>query len=383
MAKRPIFQDVTELAPAPDRTLQSGLIDTAPKGARRAIRAWLIVLFILVAAMIALGGATRLTGSGLSITEWKPVTGTIPPTSAQDWQAEFELYQQIPQYVQKNADMTLAGFKRIYWWEWSHRLLGRMIGVVWAAGFIFFSATSRIPVGWTGRLLTLGALGGLQGAVGWWMVYSGVATRTATSVASYRLAVHLGLGFAILGLIAWYALHLSRSESALLRARRAGERKLFSMSTGLTHAIFLQILLGALVAGIDAGRQYTGWPRMGGELVPAAIWDQTLGWRNFFENPALVQFIHRMFGYLVAIFAVVVWARARRSPHPVTRGAFTVVLAAMAVQIVLGILNVVYAAPLSLALLHQIGAMALFVLILRARHMARYPIETSIRGAKR
>ena len=380
MAKRPVFQDVTADTPrtAPPA---GGMIDTAPKGARRAIRAWLIVIFVMVAAMIALGGATRLTGSGLSIVEWKPITGTLPPMDQAAWQAEFDAYKQIPQYTQENASMDLAGFKRIYWWEWSHRLLGRLVGLVWALGFVFFWATGRIPPGWTPRLLGLGVLGGLQGVVGWWMVHSGVATTTLTSVASYRLAVHLGLAFAILGLIAWYAMQLSRSEAELLRARRAGEAKLFSISTGLMHFAFLQILLGALVAGIDAGRQYTGWPTMGGEWIPAAIWDPALGWRNFFENPALVQFVHRMAGYLLAVFAVVVWARARRSPHPVTRGAFTVMLVAMAAQVCLGILNVIHGAPLGLALLHQLGAVALFVLIIRARHNARYPFETSIRGA--
>ena len=198
MAKRPIFQDVTEdTKPAAPAT--GGMIDAAPKGARRAIRAWLIVLFVLVSAMIALGGATRLTGSGLSITEWAPVTGALPPMNEADWQAEFDAYKQIPQYAEVNPDMELAGFKRIYWWEWSHRQLGRIIGLVWAAGFLWFLLRRRIPTGWTPRLLILGALGGLQGAIGWWMVYSGVATTTLTSVASYRLAVHLGLAFAISG----------------------------------------------------------------------------------------------------------------------------------------------------------------------------------------
>ena len=380
MAKRPIFQDVTADTPRPAPTTAGGLIDAAPKGARRAIRAWLIVIFVMVAAMIALGGATRLTGSGLSITEWKLVTGTLPPMDEAAWQAEFDAYKQIPQYVQENADMDLTGFKRIYWWEWSHRLLGRLVGLVWGLGFLFFWATKRIPTGWVPRLLGLGVLGGMQGGIGWWMVHSGVATTTLTSVASYRLAIHLGLAFAILGLIAWYGMQLSRSEADLLRARRAGEAKLFSMSTGLMHLAFCQILIGALVAGIDAGRQYTGWPTMGGEWIPATIWDPALGWRNLFENPALVQFVHRMIGYLLAIFAVVVWMRARRSPHAVTRGAFTAMILAMALQIVLGILNVIHAAPLSLALLHQLGAVLLFVLILRARHHARYPFETSIRG---
>lgn len=381
MAKRPVFEEISD-DKASRPAVQTGLIDSAPKGARKAIRLWLIVLFALVAAMIALGGATRLTGSGLSITEWAPVTGTLPPGSDADWQAEFDAYKQIPQFSEVNPDMDLAGFKRIYWWEWSHRLLGRAVGLIWAIGFLGFLATRRMPVGWTPRLLGLGLLGGLQGAIGWWMVSSGLV-EGMVRVASYRLAVHLGLAFLILGLIAWYASLLSRSEAELLRARRAGERKLFGMSTGLMHLTFVQILLGALVAGIDAGRQYTGWPTMGGEWIPAAIWDATLGWRNFFENPALVQFIHRMAGYLVAIFAVVVWLRARRSPHPVTRGAFTAMIALVAVQVALGIMNVIHASPLPLALIHQFGAVALFTLIIRARAHARYPYETSVRGRRK
>lgn len=382
MAKRPVFEEVLDPAASSRPVAKTGMIDAAPRGARRAIRLWLMVLFVMVLTMIVLGGATRLTGSGLSITEWAPVTGTVPPMSDADWQAEFEAYKQIPQYVEVNPDMDLAGFKQIYWWEWAHRLLGRLIGLVWAAGFVFFLATRRIPAGWTPRLLGLGALGGLQGAIGWWMVSSGLAPGM-TRVASYRLATHLGIAFVILGLIAWYVLLLGRSESDLLRARRAGEAKLFSMSTGLMHLAFVQILIGALVAGIDAGRTYTGWPTMGGEWIPAAIWDPLLGWRNLFENPALVQFVHRMTGYLLAIFAVVVWLRARRSPHPVTRGAFTAMLVAVAVQVGLGIMNVIHASPLPLALAHQLGAVALFALIIRGRHHARYPHETSVRGTIR
>ncbi|MFN4059761.1 MAG: heme A synthase [Paracoccus hibiscisoli] len=381
MAKRPVFQEVSD--PTAARPVQTtGMIDARPRGARRAIRAWLAVLFLLVLAMIVVGGATRLTGSGLSITEWRPVTGAIPPMNAADWDREFDLYRQIPQYQELNRGMSLSEFQFIYWWEWGHRLLGRVVGLVWALGFVFFWATSRIPAGWTPRLLGLGALGGLQGAIGWWMVSSGL-NEGMLRVASYRLATHLGIAFLILGLITWYVLQLSRSEAELMRSRRAGEAKLFRMSTGLMHLTFVQILLGALVAGIDAGRTYTGWPTMGGEWIPAAIWDGSLGWRNFFENPALVQFIHRMTGYLLAIFAVVVWLRARRSPHPVTRGAFGVMIVAMAAQIGLGILNVIHASPLQLALAHQFGAVVLFAMILRARHHARYPIETSIRGASR
>lgn len=382
MAKRPVFEEVgTAVRPAP--LPAGGLIETAPGGARSAIRAWLVVLFVMTLAMIALGGATRLTGSGLSITEWRPVTGTLPPADAAAWEAEFAKYREIPQFREVNPQMDLAGFKRIYWWEWTHRLLGRLIGLVWAAGFLWFWLRRQIPPGWTGRLLLPGVLGGLQGLVGWWMVSSGVGATELTRVASWRLAVHLGLGFAILGVIAGAALLLGRSEAQLLRARRAGEPKLFSMTTGLMHLSFVQVLLGALVAGIDAGRQYTGWPKMGGEWFPARAFELAPIWRNFVENPGLVQFVHRMVAYLLAIFAVVVWLRARRSPHPVTRGAFTAMLAMVAVQLALGIFTVIHGAPLGLALAHQLGAVVLFVLILRARLHARYPYETSVRGAIR
>lgn len=380
MAKRPVFEEVTDSDAARPAQV-TGMIDAGPKGARRAIRLWLVVLFVLVWAMIVLGGATRLTGSGLSIVEWAPVTGTVPPMNAADWQREFDAYRQIPQYAEVNAGMSLTEFKFIYWWEWSHRQLGRLIGLVWAVGLAGFMIARKVPAGWMPRLLGIGALGGLQGAIGWWMVSSGLV-EGMTRVASYRLATHLGLAFVILGLIAWYVMQLSRSEAELIRARRAAEPRLFGISTGLMHLAFVQILLGALVAGIDAGRHYTGWPTMGGEWIPELIWEAQLGWRNFFENPATVQFIHRMVGYLLAIFAIVVWWRSRRSPHPVTRGAFTAMLVAMAAQIGLGILNVLHASPLPLALTHQLGALVMFALILRARHHARYPIETSVRGTR-
>ncbi|WP_294930694.1 heme A synthase [uncultured Paracoccus sp.] len=381
MAKRPVFQDVTEASPAPPGPA-GGMIDAAPKGARRAIRAWLVVLFALVVLMIAVGGATRLTGSGLSITEWRPVTGAIPPLNDADWQSEFQKYRQIPQYELVNQGMELSEFKWIYYWEWGHRQLGRLIGLVWAVGFVAFAAARRIPAGWTPRLLLLGGLGGVQGVIGWWMVSSGLGGEMIR-VASYRLAIHLGLAFAILGLIAWYVLQLSRSEAQLLRARRAREDKLFRMTTGLMHLTFLQIVYGALVAGIDAGRSYIGWPKMGGEWFPQTAFDLSPIWHNFFENGGLVQFIHRMIGYSVLAFAVVVWMRARRSPHRATRGAYGLMLAMVVLQVVLGITTIIHASPLHLALSHQIGAVALFTLILRARHHACYPYETSVRGTIR
>ena len=376
--KRSIFEEVGEKA---DVALPAGgVIDQAPKGARRGIRIWLGVLFVMVVMMIAVGGLTRLTDSGLSITEWKPVTGAVPPMSAEAWQVEFDKYREIPEYQLQNKGMSLAEFKVIYWWEWGHRQLGRTVGLVWALGFLGFAVTRNIPTGWARRLWIVGLLGGLQGAIGWWMVSSGLS-GDRLDVASYRLATHLGLAFVILGVLAWYILLLSRPEKDLMQARRGKEAKLYSLSTGLLHASFVQILLGALVAGIDAGRTFTDWPLMAGGVFPPDAFGLTPWWSNFFENPGLVQFIHRMWGYLLVIFAVVVWRRARGSAHGATRFAFNAVMAALAVQIVLGIATVLYVAPWQLAIVHQLMAVLVWVLILRARFLSFYPISTSIREA--
>jgi len=380
---RSIFEEVDSDA-ADKPVAQPGLIDRTAKGARGAIRLWLMIIFALVAVMILVGGLTRLTDSGLSITEWRPLTGAIPPMNDADWQAEFAKYQEIPEFQLQNAAMDLAAFKSIYWWEWGHRQLGRVIGLVWGAGFLFFWLTKRIPTGWTPRLLGLGALGGLQGAIGWWMVSSGLTGRMV-DVASYRLAIHLGLAFVILGLTVWYIFSLSRSEAALMQARRGRDAKLFSMSTGFMHFAMLQIVLGALVAGIDAGRDFPSWPLMNGSFFPPDAFyvaDGGATWRAFFENAGLVQFMHRMAGYLLIIFGVVVWRRSRSSGNDATRGAFSVVTLMLLLQMGLGIATVVMGASLQIALLHQLGAIITWVLILRARHMAQYPIEQSIRGAK-
>ncbi|MBY6114396.1 COX15/CtaA family protein [Mameliella alba] len=376
--KRKLFEEVGEGAKTPAAPA-GGMIDAGKRGARGAVRLWLMLLFVLVMVMIAVGGLTRLTDSGLSITEWKPITGALPPMNAETWDAEFEKYKQIPEYQLQNKGMSLSEFKAIYWWEWGHRQLGRVIGLVWAIGFLGFLVAGSIPKGWTGRLFGLGVLGGLQGAIGWWMVYSGLGDEML-DVASYRLATHLGLAFVILGLIAWYVYNLTYEERALMQARRSAEPKLFSMSTGLMHFAFLQILLGALVAGIDAGRSYNDWPLMGGELFPSNAFDLEPLWRNYFENAGLVQFIHRVSGYLLFVFGVVVWLRARRSPNTDTRFRFNAVFAVLLLQVVLGIVTVVYAAPWHIAIVHQLGAVALWALILRARFAARYPAPQSIRG---
>ncbi len=376
MNPRSIFEEVGDRPAAPPPA--GGMIDRVGTGGRRAVRVWLMVLFALVVAMIAVGGLTRLTDSGLSITEWAPVTGAIPPLDAAAWEREFAAYREIPEYRMQNTGMTLAEFKAIYWWEWGHRQLGRLVGLVWGAGFAGLWFAGRVPPGWTGRLVLVGALGGLQGLVGWWMVSSGLGGNM-TDVASYRLAVHLGLAFSILGLIAWYVFRLGRSQAALLQARRSRERAVWGMSTGLMHLMLLQVVLGALVAGIDAGRAYPTWPLMGESVFPPDPFALTPLWRNFFEDAGLVQFIHRVTGYLVAALAVGVWARARRSPHAATRLAASAVLAMVAVQVVLGIVTVLYSAQWHIAITHQLGAVALWVLILRARFQAGYPVAQSVR----
>ncbi|MER2507211.1 MAG: heme A synthase [Amaricoccus sp.] len=365
---RSIFEEVGAEAPPPPAPVPA----RRPPSARRAISVWLMVLFALVAVMIAVGGVTRLTDSGLSITEWRPVTGALPPMDDATWTAEFDKYRATPQAGILNPHMTLAEFKSIYWWEWGHRQLGRLIGVVWALGFVWFLARRRIPVGWTPRLLGLGVLGGAQGAIGWWMVASGL-TGEMTSVASYRLAIHLGLAFAILGLIAWYVLSLRREEADLLRARRQRNEGLMAWGTALIVVAFAQVVLGALVAGIDAGRAYPEWPLMAGQLVPPGAFDLRPAWRNFLDNPGLAQFNHRMVGYLLLLLIIIAFWRARASALASLRAAFAAVLHMGLLQVALGIATVLYAAPWQVALPHQIGAVALFTLIVRARFTALYP----------
>lgn len=375
--KRKLFEEVGAQA-APVVPKGGMIAGRAP--ARRGIRIWLAMIFLLVAVMIVVGGLTRLTDSGLSITEWKPLSGAIPPRDDAAWAAEFAAYQASPEFQLQNSQMDLEAFKSIFWWEWGHRQLGRVIGLVWGLGFFGFLVARRIPVGWAGRLLGLGALGGLQGAIGWWMVSSGLV-GDKVDVSSYRLATHLGLAFIILGLSAWYVFLLGRSETDLMQARRNGERKLYSLSTGLLHFAFLQILLGALVAGIDAGRGFPTWPDMNGQFFPADAFyvPGRPAWAAFFENPGLVQFMHRMAGYLLLIFGVVVWLRGRKSAYGATRSAFHAVMAMLVAQATLGIFTALTAAQAHVAITHQIGAVFLWVLILRARHLSLYPVAGSIR----
>ena len=380
MSQRKLFEEVGEKPAGPGGgQAETGAIARGQRKPSLGLRLWLFVLFVMVAAMVIIGGLTRLTDSGLSITEWALVKGTLPPMGAEAWQDAYAKYQTSPEFQLQNNNMDLAAFKQIYWWEWGHRFLGRMVGLVWLVGFLAFAATKRIPPGWSARLLGIGVLGGLQGAIGWWMVASGLSGRMV-DVASYRLATHLGLAFIILGLITWYLLSLGRDEAARMRARRAGEAGLKRLASVLLALAFVQILLGALVAGIDAGRSFTDWPLMAGQFLPPDAFDLSPLWRNFFENPGLVQFMHRITAYVLIAFVLWVWLRARRSPNLATRGAFTFAAIMVLMQAALGIVTLIYAAPLYAAITHQLGAILTWVLIIAARHQAAYPVTQSIRG---
>lgn len=378
MAKpRSIFEDVTEEAQKSPST-SGGMIAGGHKGSRKAVSIWLSLLFVLVVLMIIIGGLTRLTDSGLSITEWNLIKGSIPPLNVADWDVVFEKYKKSPEFIIQNTGITLDEFKTIYWWEWSHRQLGRFVGLVWAVGYLFFLFTKRIPRGWSSQLFFVGALGGLQGAIGWWMVSSGLTGRVV-DVASYRLATHLGLAFLILGVIAWYIWQLNREEHDLIQARRRADGKLSLHGKILISLIFLQILLGALVAGIDAGRGYIDWPMMNGEFLPSESFDYTPVWTNFFENPALVQFNHRILGYIVFLVALFVWFKSRASALASIKRAFSFLMVAVFGQMILGIGTVLYAAPWHIAIIHQIGAVVLIIITLNAIFSATYPRVQSLR----
>jgi heme a synthase len=339
--------------------------------ARRAVGLWLVCVALLVAAMVTLGGLTRLTGSGLSITEWKPVTGVIPPLTEQAWQAEFANYQKIPQYRYENRGMGLAQFQSIYWWEWAHRLLGRLVGAVFLLPFFVFAAMGAIPRREWPRMILLFGLGGLQGVVGWWMVQSGLETRV--SVSQYRLAIHLGVAIILLGALLWTALEYLRDRfppplagevprpaaPRAQRSERGGGGKLLAFV--LVGLVYLQMLMGALVAGLHAGLIYNTWPSMNGRFGPEDAFVLRPWWRNFFENPGLAQFDHRMLAYVVAAASAAFWLAIRRTKvdgH--VRASSNALIAAVLVQIALGIATLLNQAPLLLAALHQATAVAVF-----------------------
>ena len=378
-SKRSIFEEVSELeTKSVNSKIKTGIIERAEHNSDRIqIRFWLSCLSVLLVFMILVGGLTRLTDSGLSITEWKPILGALPPISDQSWNVEFDKYKQIPEYIMQNSGMSLSEFKIIYWWEWGHRQLGRIIGLVWLVGFSWLLLSKKIPVGWTARFLMLGALGGFQGAIGWWMVSSGLS-NDMLDVASYRLATHLGIAFIILGFILWYTFTMALSEADLLSRQRTRDHSMLSKSTGLMHLVFLQILLGALVAGIDAGRNYIDWPLMAGGFLPPDLFALEPFWRNFFEDDGLVQFIHRISGYILFLFAIYVWFRSRKSGNLQIKKAINLVMFIIFLQMAIGVITVMNSAPWHIAIFHQFGAIVLWYVVIKFRFLAAFPPKQSI-----
>ena len=289
----------------------------------------------------------------------------FPPLSQDVWLSEFAKYQRIPEFIELKYDMSLSDFKFIYWWEWGHRFLGRLLGVAYLIPFLLFWLRGRIPAGWVLALFVPGLLIAVQGAIGWWMVASGLTERV--DVAPYRLATHLGVAFLIFGLLIWNGFKLLREGSAPSRST-AG-----SISGWVIALTSVQILSGALVAGLDAGRGYIDWPSMNGYFLPPEATELSPFWVNIFENPALAQFDHRMLAYALVLAVGVLWWRSRRSAIPSVRRYGSWVLIAALGQSLWGILTLINAAPWHLAILHQFGAVILLFLLLRLRFEARYP----------
>lgn len=340
---------------------------------RRQVRIWLYVVLVTLFALVLVGGATRLTDSGLSITEWKPIHGVIPPLSVAEWEEEFAKYRQIPEYEQINKGMTLDEFKGIFWWEWGHRFLARSVGFVFALPLAFFWLTGRLESRLKPKLLGILALGGFQGFIGWWMVYSGLSVRV--DVSQYRLAVHLIMACLIFTATMLVARGLApHSAPRSSEATRAG-------AGWMVLLVLFQIYLGALVAGLDAGMAYNTWPLMDGALVPGGLFVQDPAWINLFENPKTVQFVHRMVAYGVLLAALWHMLATLRRDGGTPHAARAVILFLLVLgQAGLGIMTLLSQVHLHTALAHQ--GMALVVLGFAAAHWrgakGPYPLPTQV-----
>ncbi len=345
---------------------------------RRAIRIWLGVVIFTLFCLVLVGGATRLTDSGLSITQWKPIHGVIPPLSVEEWEEELQLYRQIPQYQQINKGMSLDEFKFIFWWEWAHRLLARMIGMIFALPLLYFWVKGRVEPGLRLPLVGVLALGGLQGFIGWWMVSSGLSERV--DVSQYRLATHLMMACFILASCVWIMRSLAPHSADAVPTPKA------KLVAGILLAMtFFQIYLGALVAGLDAGFSYNTWPLMDGAIVPQGLFVQTPGWINLFENPKTVQFVHRLGAYVLFATALLHMVQClRAAPHSTHARRSVLLFALVCVQATVGIVTLVTQVPLHAGLTHQ--GMALIVLAFAVAHLRGFygerprPIAMEVRG---
>ena len=339
-----------------------------PAAGRRAVAVWLLVCAALVLAMVVVGGVTRLTHSGLSIVEWQPIVGTLPPLTEAQWQETFEKYQQTPEYHYVNKGMTLAGFKGIFWWEYFHRLLGRLIGVVFLVPLAWFWIRGRLdrPLAW--KLAGIFALGALQGAMGWYMVMSGLVDDPRVS--QFRLTAHLSIAVLIFAAMLWIAMDLLFARRA--SASASADRALRRLSWWITGVVAYTVITGGFVAGIRAGKAYNTFPLMNGHVVPPEIFMIEPWWQNFFYNMATVQFDHRLGAWILAFLVPWFWLRARRPDLAApARIAAHLLLAALVLQIALGIGTLLLAVPVALGAAHQGGAVVLFAVALFANHALR------------
>jgi len=331
----------------------------------RAIGRWLLAWCGILLALVVIGGITRLTESGLSITQWKPVSGVVPPLTHADWVTEFQRYQQIPEYQELRRGMTLGDFQRIYFWEYLHRLWARLLGLAFALPFLWFVVTKRVRGALAWRLGALLALVGLQGALGWYMVSSGLVDRT--DVSQYRLAAHLGLALFIYGFALWTATGLLATDPGSLVPR------LRRWTAAYVGWVFVTIVAGAFVAGLNAGQGWNSWPLMSGRFVPAGYAQFAPFWRNLFENPAAAQFHHRWLGFIAMLGAFALAAAALRTPgsSPLARRRAGWLAGMAALQVALGIGTLLLAVPIPLAAVHQFGAVLLLTIALRLLHAFR------------
>ena len=334
---------------------------------QRAVAWWLFACCAMVFLTMVVGGVTRLTHSGLSIVEWKPLIGALPPLSHADWLDVFAKYQQTPEFIQRNHDMTLEGFQFIFWWEWAHRLIGRSIGLVFFVPYVWFMVRGKLRGALAAKVFGFFVLGGLQGAMGWYMVKSGLVDDPRVS--QYRLAAHLGLAFLIFGLMAWTGLGLLQRRNANIAVSPAPTLTM-RLGNWLVALVFVMVLSGALVAGIHAGLAYNTFPLMNGHFIPPEIFMVDPLWLNFFTNMATVQFDHRMIAWL--LMGLIPWYSWRIwREYPEARTPAVMLALWLAVQVTLGITTLLLQVPVALAASHQAGAMVLFGLLLWANHAIR------------
>lgn len=370
-----IFEDVTTpKAESLEFKRSNKLPDESRKENQKYITIWLLLTTLGVIAMIILGGLTRLNDSGLSITTWAPITGIIPPFASHDWQRAFEMYQKTPEFIHQNFHMTLGEFKTIYWWEWGHRLLGRIVGLGFLLPFLWFTIKKKLPLHCRSLCFIILVLLGLQGVIGWWMVQSGLVD-TRTDVSPVRLAVHLCLALIILMYLVWTIAVLKREDWSLVSASRIRNARVVWYARCFLLLSLLQLFFGALVSGSDAGKVYTDWPWMEGSFFPSDSFFLPSPFYDVYANLGLVQFIHRLLAYILIFFSALFWLKTRRMTYGkigLWSGKFFTFLV---VQMVIGISTLYSPDTWITPLLHQLTAICIVIILVRTYFEASYPAE--------